>query len=143
MKKQLTILALLLATTGIFAWAHSYYKEKHVKMSEKAVVMEYRVLDSDVWTLEQREKMHLLSKDASFDAIRRTKKEAEGAKQRSEIGFWIAMAGGIASAGYGLYVLWLLIVVELISKRGYRSLFAKMTAVAQKMGSALKLPKKS
>ncbi|MEA3372688.1 MAG: hypothetical protein U9Q62_03240 [Campylobacterota bacterium] len=137
MKKRVTILILLLLTTGVFSWSHFYYHDKYVELHDKALIMEYKVLDSDVWTMENRQKQQALSQDASYDNISRIRQEAKGAEQRSKIGYWIAIIAGLASAGYLFYFLWFLIYVEMIRKKGY----IRLVEMAKKMGESSKLPK--
>lgn len=133
MKKKITILALLMVTTGIFSWSHLYYKAKSVELHDKALVMEYKVLDNDVWALEQHQKQQRLSQDASYDELSMVKKEAKGAKQRSAIGYWIALLAGIASTGYFIYLFTVYGYVEIIQKRGYIKIIEWLGMMTRKM----------
>ncbi len=141
MKKRATVLILLFITTGVFTWSHFYYQEKHIELHDKALIMEYKVLDSDVWSIENHQKQQRLSRDASYDALNRVKQESEGAERRSVIGYWIAIIAGIASVGYLFYFLWVLIYVEMIRKKGYVRIVEEAKKVAEKMGRSSGLPK--
>ena len=132
---------LLLITTGIFTWSHFYYEKKSVALHDEVLVLQYKVLDSDVWMMQQHQKQQLLSKDSSYEELSHMQKAMEGARNRSVIGYWIATISGVLSAGYLVYVLWFAIYVEMIRAKGYMGIVRWAEKMARKLGDSSELPK--
>ncbi len=142
MKKSLIIFTFLLLTTGIFFWSHHYYEEKYITLSDKLVVMEYQVLDKDVWTADKDQKQHRLSRDASYDELIFMQREARTAHQRSTMGKEIVRFAALGSMGYLLYIIvWLFAYVKMIRNRGYVEVIEAAKNLAEKIGDSSQLPK--
>lgn len=132
MKAKLIKLGALLLLTGIFVWSHSYYSSKAKETHDAIVVMEYKVLDKQIWSLEEAAKDHALSQDSSYEKINVLKKQHQDAQRKKKIGFWLMILLGIATSVYSLYVVYAFIVF-LVKEEGYAQIREKLSAMKQKM----------
>lgn len=124
MKAMLIKLFLLIAATLLFAWSHTHYDRVYKETSDAIVVMQYKVLDKQVWSMEEAQKEQMLAKDSSYDELQVLKDKNSGAKVKSKIGFWLALLLGIGTAVYFVMVLYRLLYVELIKGEGYKTIAA-------------------
>jgi hypothetical protein len=137
MKRKLILLLALFAGTAIFTWSHYYYADKHIELRDKVTVMEYKVLDKQVWSLDGQAKEAALATDTSYQDIAQLKKASKGALQRSQIGKWIAILGALASIVYLVYFLWFAVYVELIRNKGYETIAEGAKNLAEKVGDTM------
>ena len=107
MQGKLIKLGILVVLTAIFALSHHYYGAKETKTQDAIAVMEYKVLDKQMWSMEEAAKNHALSKDSSYDEINVLKKQHKDAAKKKKIGFWMMVVFGIGTTGYLVYVLYL------------------------------------
>ena len=122
MKAPLIKWLFLLALTALFAWSQHYYAKVEKETHDEIIVMQYKVLDKQVWSMEEAAKNHALSQDSSYDALQVLQERNKDAGRKHKIGFWLALIFAIASSGYGLYVLYLLVAVKLIREAGYKKI---------------------
>jgi hypothetical protein len=120
MKAMFVKLALLLAITLLFVWSHKHYTQMFHEISDKIVVMQYKVLDKKVWSMSDAEKEAALMEDSSYQQLQLLEQQKEDARGKGEIGFWLAGFFTVASALYLLYVLFRLAYLYLIEEEGYK-----------------------
>jgi hypothetical protein len=117
-------LALLVAATLLFVWSHIHFEKVYKETSDAIVVMQYKVLDKKVWSMQEAQKEQVLAKDSSYDELQVLQGKNEGAMTKSKIGFWLAILFGIGTAVYFMMVLYRLLYVELIKGEGYKTIAA-------------------
>jgi hypothetical protein len=120
MKAMYVKLALLLALTLLFVWSHKHYTELFHDISDKIVVMQYKVLDKRVWTMSDAEKEAALMEDSSYGQLQLLEQQKEDARGKSEIGFWLAGFFIVATALYLLYTILRLAYLYLVEEEGYK-----------------------
>ena len=120
MKSILLKWLFLLSLAALFAWSQHYYATVEKETHDEIIVMQYKVLDKKVWSMEEAAKTHALSQDSSYDALQVLQERNRDAGRKHKIGFWLAVIFGIAASGYGLYVLYRVIFVWMIREEGYK-----------------------
>ncbi len=135
MKTMLIKLGLLMAATLLFAWSHLYYEKVYKETSDAVIVMQYKVLDKKVWSMEERAKQQALAQDSSYDELQVMQEQKEDADRKQKIGFWLALVFGIVTAGYLVKVLYYLIVVELIRNGEYKTVLGWIKKVLNRPGA--------
>ena len=110
-------LGILVVLTAIFALSYRYYGAKETRTQDAIAVMEYKVLDKQMWSMEEEAKNHALSKDSSYDEISVLKKQHKDAAKKKKIGYWLMVLFGIGTTGYLLYALYLYAAVALAERK--------------------------
>ena len=100
MKKEWIKLAALVVATAIFSGGYSYYASKEIKTRDAVVMMEYSVLDNQVWSMEGEAKERALAADNSYDAIEAMKAQHRSASRKKIMGKVLAILFGAITAGY-------------------------------------------
>ena len=124
MKTMLIKLALLIVATLVFVWSHIHFEKVYKETSDAIVVMQYKVLDKQVWSMHDAQKEQILAKDSSYDELKVLQDQNDGAKIKTKIGFWLAILFGIGTTVYFVMVLYRLLYVELIKEEGYKTIAA-------------------
>ena len=119
MKTMLIKLGLLLTATLLFVWSHLYYEKLHKETSDAVVVMQYKVLDKQVWIMEESAKQQALAQDSSYDELQVMQEQKEDALRKKTIGFWLAILFGIVTTLYLCKVLYQLLYVMMVKEKGY------------------------
>jgi hypothetical protein len=120
MKAMYVKLALLLALTLLFVWSHKHYTQLFHDVSDKIVVMEYKVLDKRVWSMSDAEKEAALMEESAYEQLQLLKQQKEDVRGKSEIGFWLAGFFTVATALYLIYTILRLAYTYLIVEEGYK-----------------------
>ncbi len=115
---------LLIAGTMLFVWSYLHFSDKQKQLQDEVVMMEYGVLDKQVWSLSDAQKHHELAKDSSYEKIEDKRVQQRDAARKTKIGFWLAVLLGIVSTGYTLMVLYRVGFVYIVREEGYKEVAA-------------------
>ena len=124
MKPMFAKLLLLLAVTGLIVWGTRHYEARYKETGDEIVVMQYKVLDKGVWSMDSAAKTQALSQDESYAKLQIVQAQHKDADRKRRIGFWLSLLLGAVSVLYALYAGYMFVRVVLIKNEGYKTIIA-------------------
>jgi hypothetical protein len=113
---------LLFAATLLFYWSYTHFKEVRQRSADRVVMMQYEVLDKQVWSMDEAQKQQALSQDDSYMQIEQEKSRASSAALKSKAGLVLAILLGAASLYFFVRLLYAAFYVKLVREKGYEGL---------------------
>ena len=126
MKSRYIKLGSLLAVMLLFLWSHGHYTRLFQKTNDRIAVMQYEILDKQMWSMSTAEKEQALSREPVYQELQMLEQQKEDARKKSEIGFWLAAFFTVAFGLYLLNVLTHLVYLTLIKDAGYKRVIERI-----------------